>query len=147
MPRQSLSLSALVASEKSAAQPATTFLNCVPGGRRRPSSATRFFKLPRAVGRSEPKKLREPARAKARTFPVESTATARLCVPPPSIPRTRVGATAAFTLVLRISLSPYIVASLDNFHLFPPLPATQEWGKDRGEGFLLCSIAYLFSVV
>src|SRR5712671_11977 len=90
-PRQSLFFSARVASENSAAQPMTIWLNCVPDGSWLRSRRTSVFRVRRAVGRPDPKKLSEPDPARASTLPLELAATARLRVPPPSIPMTTVG--------------------------------------------------------
>src|SRR5439155_18814648 len=86
MPRHNFSFSAFVASENSAAQPTTNLSICVFGGSCRSSDSLNFFKLRRAVGRPAPKKFSEPASAVANILPVESTAMAKLCVPPPSMP-------------------------------------------------------------
>jgi len=56
------------------------------GGSCRSSERTNIFKLRRAAGRPELKKFNEPALAVASSLPEESTATAKLCVPPPSMP-------------------------------------------------------------
>jgi len=54
----------------------------------RTSDSVNFFRFRRADGRPEPKKFNEPAAAVADLLPAKSTAMAKLCVPPPSIPMT-----------------------------------------------------------